>query len=704
MADEKFVAIDFGTCNSYISHITDSGSPKPVNLSTGGSSKLEGIQTAVLYYNAGPFKGDVRFGINALDEYLGASKQERLEYGMRLALNFKPDIGFSEQARKDSVTFLKCLLDAAKKAKLTYIIPSETNNVQVTFGIPSEASRDGNARTKGAFSEALIKIAEQAGWGKVRLLDEPFGPLFYNYRDTDIREARVHILKDKFLVIDFGGGTCDFTILSDGKILKSWGDMCLGGRLFDDLFYQWTLELSDLPDYNEQDHIQNGMDGYFRDYVCRVMKEDFSVFMIDYGKAGSAWKTSNPYLCKTGTRLSFTWDDFIKRARKYKSSDSFCQAYKDLLNVNPQLTDFKIGQEIDLLQWFENKLLYGLHESGIDPKDIDHVLIAGGSSTWFFVSDTCEKWFSGKIERCANVFEAIASGLVAYTNIKKNAANAMRKLENSKDDFIKKLSEETIESLLIDKDKGESSPVVTNLGTRIFDELAVPVLRDFAKDGGAMKDLEKKMESFVKENPDKINRWLSSAMKDTTIKINQHVNDELIKWFNENGVPATEFKCQDAELPIFKMDQTDVNPFSSGTKWLEFGLGFIISSTLSAAIIWALYAFGALAAVQPWLWPALVPWLIGGGVILIITAVVTGSMTIKDAVEKISLPSSITSWLIDEKQIGKMREEFLKKFSEEFPATYNKLVNEQSDNIKLAVQTVVENELKEYNRILEMES
>jgi hypothetical protein len=54
--------------------------------------------------------------------------------------------------------------------------------------------------------------------------------------------------------------------------------------------------------------------------------------------------------------------------------------------------------------------------------------------------------------------------------------------------------------------------------------------------------------------------------------------------------------------------------------------------------------------------------------------------------------------------MGKMREEFLNKFSEEFPATYNKLVNEQSDNIKLAVQTVVENELKEYNRILEMES
>ena len=439
------------------------------------------------------------------------------------------------------------------------------------------------------------------------------------------------------------------------------------------------------------------MDGYFRDVFCRSLKEDFSGYMSDYGKAGSVWKTSNPYLCKTGSRLYFTWDEFIKRARKYKSSESFCQAYKDLLNANPQLTDFRMGQEIDLLQWFEDTLLDGLRESGLNPNDIDHVLIAGGSSTWFFVSDVCEKLFpEDRIERCSNVFEAIASGLVAYTNIKKNAANAMRKLENSKEELINNLSKKAIDCLKVN----ESSPLVKTLGRKIFDELAVPILKRFAKNGGAMKKLEKEMEAFVKENPEKINRWLSDAMKDTTIKVNQYMNDELIKWFNEHGVSATEFKCQDAELPIFKMNQTDVTPFSLSTKWLEFGLGALISSTLSAAVIWALYAFGAASVINPALWP----WLIGGGVILILAAVVTGGMTIKDAVEKISLPSSITSWLIDEKQIGKMREEFLKKFSQDFPATYNKLVNDQSNNIKLAVQDVVENELKRYSKILEMES
>lgn len=697
MADKKIVAIDFGTSNTYISKISDSGKPEPVILDTGGGDPvLQGIQTVVLYHDAGPSKGEVTIGRSALEEYLGTNEQDRQIEGMRLSQNFKPDIGFSDHAREDAVAFLKELLTTAKNANRSDIIPSKTNNVQVIIGIPSEASRDGNARTKGAFSEALLAIAEQAGWGKVRLLDEPFGPLFYEYRNSDIRTAREHILEDDFLVIDFGGGTCDFTVLSDGKIKNSWGDMCLGGRLFDDLFYQWTLEVTEVPGYNEKKHIQDSDDGYFRDILCRSLKEDFSNYMIAHGKKGT-WVKPNPYICKIGSPLRFTWDEFIQRAKKYKSSESFCQAYKDLLNVNPLLTDFKMGQEVDLLAWFENALLKGLQKSGVASKDIDRVLLAGGSSAWFFVKDICIKLFSEeKCKRSDNVFEAIASGIAAYANIKKEAENNIRKLEISKETLINRLYSDTINSLKINS----TSPLIKNLGTMIFDELAIPILKRFAKNGGAMKDLEKEMESFVRENPEKINRWLSSAMKDTTIKVNQHVNDELIKWFNEHGVPATDFRCQDADLPIFKMNQTNINPFSSGTKWLEFGVVSLIFSALCAAIFAIIWALGGVAALLAAIGGPLAA---AGAIFAILIAYFTTGMSIREAIEKFPLPAKLTSWLISGDRIEKMRGEFLKKFSEEFPDTYNKLVNDQSNNIKQAVQKVVDNELKRYKKILEME-
>ena len=43
-------------------------------------------------------------------------------------------------------------------------------------------------------------------------------------------------------VVDFGGGTCDFAVMDGGRIVSAWGEPALGGRLFDDLFFQWFLD------------------------------------------------------------------------------------------------------------------------------------------------------------------------------------------------------------------------------------------------------------------------------------------------------------------------------------------------------------------------------------------------------------------------------------------------------------------------------
>ena len=698
MADEKIVAIDFGTCNSYISHISDSGHAEELKLTEGGSFKSPGYQTIVLYCDAGRSKGQSLFGQEALEHYAGATDQEIEEEKMRLRLNFKPDIGYSEEARQHSVEFLHNLLELAKKHSLANkIIPSEKNNVQVIIGIPSEASRDGNSRTKGAFSEALIKIAEQAGWGKVRLLDEPFGPLFYEYKDTKFQIARKHILKDTFLVIDFGGGTCDFSILRDGKIKQSWGDMCLGGRLFDDLFYQWTLDIVDDPDYNENKHLKNTKSYYYRDVLCRMLKEDFSNYMNEHQLEPFQFNTRQRLYCYKESRVTFTWEEFIRRARHYKPSESFCKNYKDVLKVNPQLTDFNMGEEFDLLDWFERVLNKGLRDSGVNPSEIDQVLLAGGSSVWFFVKEACAKLFSEeKICRCNDIFAAIASGLAFYTNIKKKAENAMRKLKTSKNDLIRNLSKETIDKLKITK----SSTMLPNLGKKLFEALAVPALKKFSTNGGKMVELEQQMNDFISKNSFAVERCISGEMLDVIKQVNMNAREKVKKWFEENGVPENEFNVQEVKLPIFQMDQTGVTPFNWGTKFLEYGFGFLITTAVSAAIIGVLYAVGATAIVQPWLWP----WLIGGGIIVILTGVITGTMSIKDAVEKISMPPFIAAWLITDKKIDELRKQFVEKFSETFPEMYNSVIDNQRSQIEKCIEDFVNNELNEYNKILEMES
>ena len=43
-------------------------------------------------------------------------------------------------------------------------------------------------------------------------------------------------------MVDFGGGTLDVALLDQHGLRDPWGDPTLGGRLFDDLFFQWLLD------------------------------------------------------------------------------------------------------------------------------------------------------------------------------------------------------------------------------------------------------------------------------------------------------------------------------------------------------------------------------------------------------------------------------------------------------------------------------
>ena len=107
----------------------------------------------------------------------------------------------------------------------------------------------------------------------MRLVDEPKGALLHHlwHKDFSPEEARRGIL-----VIDFGGGTCDFAFLQSLQVSHSWGDMELGGRLFDDLFFQWLLEQN--PGVLRM--MEKAGDTYYvHSYLCREVKEFFSLTM-----------------------------------------------------------------------------------------------------------------------------------------------------------------------------------------------------------------------------------------------------------------------------------------------------------------------------------------------------------------------------------------------------------------------------------------
>ena len=218
MENSSILAIDFGTTNTYFSKCpADQISPVGIDFGTG----RDGLPTAILYRG----QREPLVGEPALHEYGESAPEERRDYQLRT--QFKPDITESQEAGKAATDFLRVVVDQAKRQHIA-LDPMKHN---VIFGVPSESEFQ--------FRTRLTQIARTAGYGDVKLVDEPKGALLHHlwHKDFSPEEAQRGIL-----VVDFGGGTCDFALLQSLQVGHSWGDMELGGRLFDDLFFQWFLE------------------------------------------------------------------------------------------------------------------------------------------------------------------------------------------------------------------------------------------------------------------------------------------------------------------------------------------------------------------------------------------------------------------------------------------------------------------------------
>ena len=216
------IGIDFGTTNTYLTICPYGTKNKfPVHL----SGRSPAIDTAILYSDA-PGSDEGLFpviGERASLTFGQAGARVKAEKGYRYYASFKPEIHGHETARRCAADFFK----AIKREALRIGVRLEGEGNRVIVGAPSEAGE--------GFRETLKEIIREAGFGEVEVVDEPKGVLL-----TDLgynRFALADIL-DGYLVVDFGGGTCDFALMSRGEVAGSWGDLELRGRLFDDLFYQ----------------------------------------------------------------------------------------------------------------------------------------------------------------------------------------------------------------------------------------------------------------------------------------------------------------------------------------------------------------------------------------------------------------------------------------------------------------------------------
>jgi len=507
MSARSALAADFGTTKTYFSKCPGDD-PSPVSVDFGDGR--DGIPSAILYREGkGPLVGQT-----ALDAYGEASPKERRS--LRLRTNFKADLARSEAARTAAADFLAAVLAGARKQHLDL----EPGRRQVLFGVPSEAG--------DLFRSALRETARQGGFGLPDLVDEPKGALLYHLRQGDISAEQA---LEGVLVADFGGGTCDFAFLEGGKPVHSWGDMNLGGRLFDDLFYQWLLDRN--PGLGET--LEDQGSAYFvQSHLCREVKEFFSRSM-----ARDRDETISKILPGYGGIRNMTWGEFQRRGSSWSPSAS--------LRREAQAeggTEF-LPEGADLFLTFRECLLSGLREKGIDPLGISLVILAGGSSLWPFVPDILGKELGlspgsgpaagGRILlRSERPYAVISMGLALLPALTAKFDAVREALASELPNFL----ENGMGPVLARRCAAVKERILAEAGNEFFRKKLRPLLEEFRSTGGSLASLRRRLDERLAAEAPLLRESLEKSFPTVLRGLGEETRELAARWFAAHGVRA----------------------------------------------------------------------------------------------------------------------------------------------------------------------
>ena len=651
METPAILAIDFGTTNSYFCKCpADQISPVGVDFGTG----RDGLPTAILYRG----QREPLVGEAALHEYGEASVDERRNYQLRT--QFKPDIVDSAEAASAAVDFLRVVVAQSQRQHIVL----DPSNHGVLFGVPSES--------ESRFRDTLSDIAETAGYGRVRLIEEPKGALLHHLwqKDFSPEEARKGIL-----VVDFGGGTCDFAFMQDLQVCHSWGHMELGGRLFDDLFFQWFTE------QNPGALREMGKTGdayYVHSYLCREVKEFFSLTM-----ARDRCETVNKSVGRYGSLRGMNWQGFLHRARTYRPSPTFVHHLK---NMNVRCDRLLAADEpIDLIGWFRESLSQGLAARSVTGSDISRVILAGGSSQWPFVGDVMLDALhidATHLMRSDRPYAVIAQGLAILPALQKQFDQTRDRLRGDLPQFCRGRVRPLVEKVTATYIAGVADDVTSEL----FDKTIRPILAEFRANGGSAKGLREVVSASVKDNGERLKAIIEDRMQTLRLGLPVQLNELLSEWFNSYGLsigdqPVGETRGMSVGDEMIRPDAPDVyGGVMETVGWFVVGLATSVGAVVSGGTGMALVATGPLGLVVGAVLGAVVAFL----------AVRYGKARAKELADTWGAPAWLVRRALSSSRMAKMRGQFKSRLQEELRHETAALQDQLERRIRQVTETQIE--------------
>ena len=526
------LGIDLGTSNTYL--FSSRGGARPEAVVVPGVSDASGsMATAVLYEDDRP----ILIGNMAESECYANPRPGRV-----LRTQFKPELAHGDaEALRWMTDFLRLLGEALPGG-------APGADARLYVGIPSLTRQD--------FSLNLGRCFGAAGWP---------APVFVRESDAALISCLqsgaldIDDLERRAVILDFGGGTCDYTMLDGVDALANGGDPLYGGRLFDDLVFQLFCRRT--PELAQA--LEGSAYAYFFHWIeCKTEKERFSRAM-----AGEEAQADAPETVKDGEGVSlhavwfdaagarrdawvhgYTREDFIRDAENYTASPqmlAMLSQYAGRGGLSAPARDLLEGRSIGLVSWL-GELLGGLDGR----RDVGRVLLTGGSSRWFFVRDMVAELFpAASCAMSRRTYEDIAYGLALYPVLAASRERVERLLKEQLPAFAAEAA--TAARALVEK---SGRALARRCTQRMVERDIMPALEAAQGKGATVAELEAAFERNIREDTALLDivREKSDALR---AELQRDLSLRFRAWLRENGVllvPRFEVPAQAISADFFK--------------------------------------------------------------------------------------------------------------------------------------------------------
>ncbi len=633
-APRPVLAVDFGTSNTYLCQCPgDELQPMAVPLSDGQT----GLDTAILRR---PGRATL-IGALALNTWGEMTSTERRHCS--LASRFKPDIARSREAWESGRDFLAAVLEEAAARKLE-LSPASRD---VYFGVPCGAGKD--------YRHALSMMASQAGYGVIQFLEEPLAALLTHLSQRDIAPSEA---LNRVMVLDFGGGTCDLALMEDLKVRRAWGDWELGGRIFDDLFYQILLDCS--PGLEERLK-QEEAEYFVHWYWSRQLKESFSNTISRNRHERWSGSAGN-----YGSIRGLRWEDFLERARNYQAS----QGMKALSPLCPGSTE-------------PEDLLARLDCLFDDVEEPASVILSGGSSQWPFVADLLEQRFPGtRIIRSDQPYSVVARGLAIMPALRRRNEKAAEALISDRQRFLDQIRVEELEPLM----DAVADDVASALWELLSRRVLSPQLQRFSLEGGSLNSLASRIEAASEE-------W-RTAMEDIVrrrVRLGLEALDARLtaltaEWFRSQGIRSLPLSLAEESLDFTGLEKTldsmKFSAFSQALKILDAAVGAAataITASICGGAGLALILSGPLGLA------------LGG--LLGVGGYMVGRKRLMSRIRSLPIPQSIASRAMTTENASKQLDEARKKIQGQVRLLFQEIWKTEEPRMNRAVSKALDREI-----------